>query len=312
MLENSHDLNVAIFFLRKWFHIVHTFSMKYFLTLSFLILSLISSLSVNAKIRVMTFNATCDFCSKGKFDKYRKRKHWILDTIKRNNPDIFALQEVRTIRQMKWFRDKLKDYDLYYPKFKIFRFSDPGIFVRKGRFKFLRTDGFWLGPKGKRKFTLGWKLAIPRRVQWVHLIDLQDKRSFIFVSGHFDNRAKNKEPSAQMVVDEFEHSLTPVIFAGDTNLKPATNGFSTLMGSFEDSFEIKEEFSLIRNSETNEDDSCNLEKGKTFPACRVDHILLSQNTRWRVLNWGVDQYKYGKKNRFTSDHRAVFADIVFE
>ena len=104
----------------------------------------------------------------------------------------------------------------------------------------------------------------------------------------------------------------PIIFAADTNLRPEMDGFKHLLTKFEDSFELKENFEMIRNSDTTIHDSCNLEKATIFPECRVDHVLLSKRHRWKVSNWAVDQFKYGKKHRFTSDHRAIFVDLEFQ
>ena len=112
-------------------------------------------------LRVVAFNTMCDFCAKREYnyDKYKKRKHYVVDTLKRLDGDILALQEVRTSRQLKKISRALKNYDLYYSKFKIFKFADPGILLRKGRFDVLEKGGRWLGPKGDRRFSLGWKLA---------------------------------------------------------------------------------------------------------------------------------------------------------
>lgn len=277
------------------------------------IVLLFTSFLVHSSMRIMTFNTTCSYlCEKGKFDLFYKRKHWIADTVKRNNPDLVAFQEVLTSHQLNWFKNKLKDYYLvYHRKFYIFRYADPALFIKKERFNIQRLGGFWLGPLGYY-FSFGWKFATPRRVQWVRLQDKLSGQEFYFSSSHFDNRTKNKTKSAMVYTKAFKDVTAPIIFAADTNLKPHLDGYKHLKTAFYDSFELKENFELIRNSDTNINDSCNLEKGKEFPACRVDHIFLSKNYNWRVYNWGVDQFKYGKKKRFTSDHRAVFADIELQ
>ena len=262
-------------------------------------------------LRVMTFNTTCaHLCEKGKFDKFKKRKHWIVDTIKRSNPDVIGMQEVLTARQLGWFKNKLKDYSLiFYRKYYIFRYADPAIFVKKGRFSIKKYGGFWLGPR--KWFNLGWKKRLPRRLQWARLFDNENQQEFYFATSHFDNHEKNKTKSAAKFIKAFANVDHPVIFAGDTNLKPKMPGFHHLLDHYYDSFDLKENFVMLRNSDTNAHDSCNLEKGKTFPECRVDHIFLSKNHNWQVTNWVVDQFKYGKKNRFNSDHRAIYADIQF-
>ena len=146
-------------------------------------------------------------------------------------------------------------------------------------------------------------------MQWTRLVDKKSQQKFYFITSHFDNRVKNKENSAKVLIDAFKEVDLPIIFAADTNLKPHTDGYKNLTSFFNDSFTIKENFQLVRNSDTNIDHSCNIEKGETFPKCRVDHVMLDKNHPWRAINWTIDQYVYGKKKRFTSDHRALIVDI---
>lgn len=275
-----------------------------------LILLLIFSASALAQeMRVMTFNTTCSVCNKGKFDKFKKRKYWIVDTIERNKPDLIGMQEVLTHWQLNWFQRKLKDYRMiYHRKFYIFRYADPALFIKKDRFTVEKWGGFWLGPL-KGWFSFGWKIALPRRIQWSRLQDNFTGKKFYFVSSHFDNSKKNKEKSARVFTRAFDNLKYPVILAADTNLKPSMSGFQHINETYHDSFDLADQITFVKNSETGPDDSCNLEKGKTFPECRVDHIFLSKDASWKVKLWGVDQYKYGDNNRFTSDHRAYFADI---
>lgn len=272
-------------------------------------------LSLNAfsqEMRVMTFNTTCSVCEKGKFDKFSKRKHWIVDTIKRNSPDLIGMQEVLTHWQLNWFKKKLQDYHMiYHRKFYIFRYADPALFIKKDRFEIEKWGGFWLGPL-KGWFSLGWKIALPRRLQWSRLTDRFSGRTFYFVSSHFDNSKKNKTKAAGVFVKAFANVDHPVIMAADTNLRPHMQGYTHINQSYYDSFDLANEVVFIKNSDTNADDSCNLEKGTTFPECRVDHIFLSNKNNWTVSQWGVDQYKYGKNRRFTSDHRAYFADVELQ
>ncbi len=280
--------------------------MKALMTIVFLFLS-ISNLK--ASLRVMTFNTTCDLCSKGKFDSFRKRKKWIIDTTKRVRPDIFAYQEVSNIFQLFYFKRKLKDYKFHISHWGPLHYPDPAIFYNKKRFKVLKTGGFWLGPKGEKRFNFGWKFGLPRRVEWIKFFDKIESKKFIFVSGHFDNRKKNKTKSSEMFLKHFSEESLPLVFAGDTNSKPDTVAYENLTSHFEDVYYMAENIIINKNSNTSIDDSCNLEKGDTFPECHVDHILTSKKHSWEVLSWGVDQFKYGKKNRFTSDHRAFFADL---
>ncbi len=275
-----------------------------------IILVMLFSQSLYAKsMRVMTFNTTCSVCEKGKFDSFSKRKYWIVDTIKRANPDLISMQEVLFPHQLHWIKKKLKDYHVtYYRKFYFLRHTDSALFTRKDRFRINRYGGFWLGPRGGW-FSFGWKPRLPRRIEWQKLEDLDTGHEFYFIGSHFDNKTKNKDNSAKMLLKRFKGTELPVLFAADTNLKPSKEGYGILTSFFDDTYDLSPKITLVRNSDTSENDSCNLEKGKTFPECRVDHIFVSKKDQWIVSNWAVDQFKYGKKQRFTSDHRALFVDL---
>ena len=279
----------------------------------FIILLLLSSNIALASIKVMTFNTTCSLCNKGIYDKYSKRKNWILDTIKRNNPDLISLQEVLLPYQLRWFDSKLPDYRVIsYRKYFIFRHADPAILYKKDKFDLEKWGGFWLGKRGGY-FSFGWKFGLPRRIQWTKLIEKSSGQDFYFVASHFDNRVVNKENSAKVFLNAFSHiETTPIIFAADTNLRSEMDGYKNISEKYYDSFDIKENFTLIRNTDSNLDDSCNIEKGERFPECRVDHVFLSKTFNWKVLNWSVDQFKYGKNKKFTSDHRAIIVELELD
>jgi endonuclease/exonuclease/phosphatase family metal-dependent hydrolase len=274
-----------------------------------LLLLVVFNVSTFATTRVMTFNVTCAFCNKGEFDKWRLRKHWIVDTVKRANPDLISMQEVFFPFQLKWIEKQLKEYNVYYfKKLLILRHPDSALLIRKSRYHVMMNGSYFLGPRNGG-FSLGWRVGIPRYVKYAKIYDKKLDRAFYFYGSHFDNSKYNKEPSARMFIDRLKMDGLPVIFAADTNLKPEMSGFQYINQFLYDSFDLTEKVTFVKNSNTNPDDSCNLEKGKTFPECRVDHIFLSKDHNWKVRNWAVDQYKYGEDQKFTSDHRAFYADI---
>ena len=185
-------------------------------------------------------------------------------------------------------------------------YADPTLLVRKSRFRVGKTGGFWLGPNAP-DFNFGWSIAYPRRVESVELEDRTTGIKFTFAGTHFDNNRKNKTPSAKLVVEEFIGGDYPVIFAGDSNLAPGTEGYATLAGGFRDTFTEVANHPYISNGPTENSDGCNLSKGSIFPACRIDHVLLSPNSPWRTKSWSVDTFRY--KRGFVSDHRAVVVEL---
>ena len=264
-------------------------------------------------IKVMSFNTTCSFCGKKKFDKFKIRKHWIVDTIKRSDPDLISLQEIMFGFQLNWLADQLPNYHVVTKKIPpIGKYPDSTLLIKKRYFSLLDSDGFWLSPKSKSYIGFGWKAGFPRHIVISKIRDNVTGEHFIFAGSHFDNNTTNKNNSAKLVSDFFQRQSLPIIFAADTNLNPSRSGYKTLNEYLEDTFDIKNNFEIFSNSSIDASDSCNLSKGITFPECRVDHIFISRSAAWLVENWVVDQYKYGKSRKFVSDHRAVMATIEID
>ena len=261
-------------------------------------------------VKVMSFNTTCSFCGKKQFDKFKLRKHWIVDTIKRNDPDLISLQEIMFGFQLNWLSDQLPQYHVITKKIKPFgKYPDSTLLIKKRYFSILKSDGFWLSPKSKSLIGFGWKAGFPRHIVISELRDNVTGAKFIFAGSHFDNNTTNKTNSAKMVSTFFENQNYPIIFAADTNLKPSREGYKILTRLLDDTFDHKNHFEILSNSIQNPADSCNLSKGQSFPECRVDHIFISRSASWSVDNWLIDQYKYGKRHRLVSDHRAIIAII---
>lgn len=290
---------------------------KISLLLSLFLLTIIFQVNINAEdldsdIRVMSFNTTCSLCNKGIYEKFKIRKHWIVDTIKRSNADIISLQEVLTSYQLKWIVGQLGNYDVYYGKYRVFKFTDSVLLIKKNKFRVNSSGGYWLGRKGGKKFSFGWTFGLPRRVQWANLTEISTNKNFVFVGSHFDNRQENKYNSAKFVKDTFENLNLPIIFAGDTNLKTTNEGYSILNSFLDNSYDLTSNFVMVRNTNTDLNDGCNTEKGDTFPECRVDHIMTSNMDNWQISKWAIDQFKYADFKKFTSDHRAIYSDIALD
>lgn len=281
-------------------------------TLILLPLLLITSAAFAGELKVMTFNAMCDVCTKPKEYSlfFKTRLKQIEDTIERSNPDLISVQEFRTARQLKKLGKKLdREYHILFTDGHILNYADPALFIRKSRFDVISHNSFWLGPRGG-SFSFGWKFGIPRKLRFAKLRDKTTGREFIFAGSHFDNRMDNKAPSAAMVNNFFSSYGIPIIFAADTNLKPAMDAYQVLLGNlFEDSFHAVDKATYLANTEYDIHDACNKSKAKTFPECRVDHVMLSLGAPFRVVDWAVDVYRYGKRKVFASDHRAVIVTL---
>jgi endonuclease/exonuclease/phosphatase family metal-dependent hydrolase len=256
----------------------------------------------------MTFNVMCEFCAKDHDSTLSQRLTAVADTINRHNPDLISLQEIRTRGQVNELLSqvKVKYVPLLAESFLV-SFGDPTLLVREGRFSVANKDGFWLGPHSP-SFSLGWKTSFPRRIEYA-VIDDASGGSFIFAGSHFDNNPRNREPSADLLLEHFAKSKIPVLFAGDTNLRPDRPGYARLTTHFRDTFAEVSAHPYVTNHPTVPTDGCNLEKAATFPECRVDHVLVSKGAPWITESWSVDTYAYPAPVGMISDHRAVIVEL---
>lgn len=272
-----------------------------------LIVGFFAPLCAAVDFSVMTFNVMCDFCHKVEADVYSKRKNFIQATLQSHRSDLIALQEVRLGSQVEELFKDMSEYELFYTDSLLMSYADPAIAVNKKKFEVLDHGNFWLGPR-EGKFTLGWKLALPRQTLWVKVKSLEDDQTFIFITSHFDNRVENLLGAAKMLEEFVKAQREPVIFAADTNTTRAFEGYKNLNSKLVNAYDIKENFS-VEGEAKSEKDMCYPRKGSEFPACAVDHVLLSKDTPWKVREWTIDLRRFGKQSRFASDHRAIVAKI---
>lgn len=273
-----------------------------------IILLFIANHAFGSKFSVMSFNTMCDICKGSSYMGFDKRLNSMRKILKKHNADLISLQEMRSLPQVKELLKGLVDYESVTSEYFLMSYADPTLLYNKKKYKLLDKGQFWLGPR-EGSFSLGWKFSLPRQVHWIKLRG--DFGDFIFVGSHFDNRLENLNGAAKMVNRFFLGNKLPIIFAADTNLTTDMPEYKKLTGNlFLNSFDLKQSFKVIGEYKSDKD-LCYTRKGKVFPQCRVDHILLSKNTNWRVKDFIIDATKINK-NEFPSDHRPVIVSIEIE
>jgi len=263
-------------------------------------------LAHSTKIKVMNFNTMCDFCHGSEFFQYEDRLKSLNKIILKHKPDIISLQELRTTSHITKILAQLRHFQTVSSEYMFMSYADPAIAFDRTKYTLIEQGQFWLGPN-EGKFTWGWRTAIPRRVHWVKLKDLEGME-FVFVSSHFDNLRKNLAGAANLVNQYFKVFKDPIIFAADTNITPDMPEFTNMIkGTFIDAFDIKESFEVLGEYKSDRD-ICYDKKGEVFPVCRVEHILLSSKHKWKVGKFIIDADKNHNGN-FPSDHRPVITTV---
>jgi endonuclease/exonuclease/phosphatase family metal-dependent hydrolase len=265
----------------------------------------ISSAWSNSTYKIMTFNTMCDVCKGSDFLNFNGRLDQITAVIKKHQPDIIALQEVRTTSQIKKILQGQPQYSSYSSDLYLFSYADPTIIYNHNKLEVLEKGQAWLGPN-ENKFSLGWKFSLPRQFLWIKFKDPNNQ--FVFSTSHFDNRLENLVGSALLVNRFFKKIKTPYIFAADTNITLDMLEYKILTKDvFINAFDVKETFEVLGEYK-NDREICYTKKGKKFPECRVDHVLLSKKHKWDVHKFTIDATKSLEK-QFPSDHRAVITEI---
>lgn len=259
-----------------------------------------------AGLKLMTFNTMCDFCKGSDFFDYDLRVIALNNIVNFYRPSLIALQEVRSKSQLEKIVLGDKNRGIICTEYGPFSYADPAIVYDKSVLKLLEQGQAWLGPNHNR-LNFGWKWALPRQIIWGKFLHLTNQQTFIFMTGHFDNRIENLEGAAKLTHDIISQQNIPVIFAGDTNLTTDLDIYQSLLGDT-----LINAFALAKKKHTtfkrSEKDLCYLKKGKTFPECRVDHFLLSKKDKWIVENYHIDLTQNYRK-KYPSDHRPVLLEL---
>lgn len=269
-----------------------------------------TSNSFAESFKVMSFNTMCDLCGSESYDTFEKRIKYIQTTIKEHSPDLVSLQELRLASHAKGLFNK--NFRIITTANSFISYADPLLAINSLKFEILEKGHFWLGPS--ESFSLGWKYALPRQVHWVRLGIRTSNQQILFIGSHFDNRVENMLGSAKKVNDFIKQFNIPIIFAADTNITTDFEAYPILVGDeLTNSFDIKKILTVYANKKVikqyQDKELCYHRKGDEFPACRVDHILLSKKHPWKINKWSIDISKFGEKKSFASDHRAIITEL---
>lgn len=276
--------------------------MKYFI-LSFLFTGLLK-----AEITLINFNTMCDVCSGSSITEFSDRVKTFQKIFKIYQADLIALQEVRTVSQLKKILAPFPHYKYIATDSLLLSYADPALVYDSRKFDLITSKNYWLGPGDGSSISLGWKFALPRQFILAKLKDKTTSEEFYFATTHLDNRIENLGGGAKFIRRELLKLKAPIIFAGDTNLTVDMPIYKNLVFNFfRNAFDLKKEFSVAGNYKSDKE-ICYTRKGKKFPECRVDHVLLNKNSPWIVRKFMLETIKMENGN-FPSDHRPVIIKL---
>lgn len=253
-------------------------------------------------LNIMTFNIRLNTKSDG-INQWDNRKEILSSVLEFQDIDICGMQEA-FIGQILDIKSNLSEYDY------IGVGRDDGkeagefspLFYKKGRFKLLKYDTFWLSetPNAPSK---GWDASYNRVVTWAKFKDLFSNTEFYVFNTHFDHKGEiARRESAKLLiakVQEISNNL-PSIILGDFNSNLEDEPYLLLNQAFKNTKNL----SLIKhfgpNSTFNGFDS------KEQKDREIDHIFCN-NSAVKILKHGTLSQTW--EGRFASDHHAVMVSI---
>eukprot|EP00824_Muranothrix_gubernata_P018193 TRINITY_DN37114_c0_g1_i1.p1 TRINITY_DN37114_c0_g1~~TRINITY_DN37114_c0_g1_i1.p1 ORF type:complete len:295 (-),score=62.75 TRINITY_DN37114_c0_g1_i1:86-916(-) len=266
-------------------------------------------------MRVATFNILCSACTiigdkTDDYDNWHQRLEGLKDVLARHTPDIVGIEELIFSHEVDKFKEFLPHHEAVFYKNWILAWPDATILYDKDKYTQVDTGFFWLSNHPDIPFTrsFGKHSIIPRLVAWAHLRRIVDGREFVFAATHFDNNTPAQAKSAPLVLERLSRFADlPVFFVGDMNSRPNTVAYRELVQCdsgfcFGDTYNVSSSLTVDARQQP-----------PPYPfnyGDAIDHILYSDPThRLTVSSYVVDEWTYGDKNRFPSDHRYVHADV---
>lgn len=251
-------------------------------------------------MKVMSFNI---LCGGGGERDWTCRKQLVIETIRREAPDTFGVQEAHS-DWMETLCEALPAYDYVgvgrEDGVRDGEFS--AVFYLREKFRLIDSGNFWLS-ETPEKPSKGWDAACTRICSYAVLEELASGRRFVHFNTHLDHIGQTamREGAKLVAARSLELDAYPSIFTGDFNVEPDHPAYATVIGAG------------FRDAGV----ECGVQHGqKTYHAfesenknewSEIDFIFLRGNitaTDYRVVTDRVD-------GRLPSDHYPVTAQIEF-
>lgn len=270
-----------------------------------LILSVFLSFSLNAQVKVMSYNIKYANETDGE-NSWSLRKDFLTNQIKFYEPDIFGVQEA-VFLQMEHFSENLPSY-----KYVGVGREDgktrgeySAIFYDSTQYNVMDENTFWLS-QTPGKVSVGWDAAM-ERISTYALFESKDTgEKFWVFNTHFDHVGEQaRRESVKLILSkiaELNIQNLPVILMGDLNLEPSHESIKFLAENLDDTKCLAK---LVFGPE-------GTFNGYNFNAPvtrRIDYIFTGKDD-FEVLKYAVLSDSWDLK--YPSDHLPVYVEVQFQ
>lgn len=200
-----------------------------------LLLSVISFAVEPISLKVMSFNLRYATAKDGE-NHWDKRRELLLDTVRREQPDLLGTQETLAL-QRDYLAEKLDGYEALGVG------RDDGtergemtaILWKKDRFEKLDAGHFWLSETPDKIGSKSWDTSLPRMATWIKLRDRRqpDARPIFWLNTHFDHVGKIARVESAKLLRKQLLALgkdCALIVTGDFNAAEDSEPYRALFG----------------------------------------------------------------------------------
>ncbi len=233
------------------------------------------------------------------------RKDFLVETLKKYNPDIIATQEGR-FDQLKEFESLLGDFELLdFHRSWIKERMYPCIFIKKNTFEYSQSGDLWLSETPDVAGSRSFESAFPRLMTWTRLQVKNSETAFYVVNTHLDHvKEETRIHQIQVLADQinrFWDKNKPLIIMGDFNDGPD----SKIREIFNQNFKgLQDSWKLFNNQETT---SHHAFHGEMQNGARIDWIMVDE--RIKIEKCLMD--KTMKNGHYPTDHFPIICEIKF-
>ena len=186
-------------------------------------------------MKLATFNIRYD-CGQDGINNFSCRKPFILETIRREAPDIIGFQEVLPHVAL-WLKEQLTEYYVVgCPRCDDLTGEQVCIAFRPDKFNLMKMDTFWLSPTPYVPGSRYPEQSIcPRTCTEVVLQELSSGKVLRMLNTHLDHEGSlARVLGARQILDTLENEVffpdVPAILVGDMNAEPDSPEMQLLSG----------------------------------------------------------------------------------
>jgi len=259
-------------------------------------------------VRVMSFNIRYGTAKDGD-DSWDKRRDFLVETIRKYDPDLLGMQEVLA-EQADFLQQQLPGYG----------FAGGGrddgkrkgefspVMFKKDRFELLAHGMWWLSPTPEKVGSKGWDAALPRIVTWARLKDRKSGATLLWFNTHWDHVGNTARVESgklmRKLIEDNGGPDGPAIVTGDFNSTEETPQYRSLTVGDGTGLKLIDAYREVHPQVEENEASFNGFKG-TKKGLRIDWILHSP--QWVATGASID--RADRNGHTPSDHYPVTAEL---